>query len=138
MSAMTMKDLAKAMAKIDFTMLTTRADSGQLATRPMSNNGQVEYDGDSVYFSHGDARTVGDIARDPKVGLGFQGPDYFYVAVEGDAALIRDKAQFQAHWTPDLDRWFSQGIDTPGLTMIKVQAVRIHYWNGEDEGEIEL
>ena len=73
MSTMTMKELSKAMGKIDFAMLTTRTDGGQLATRPMSNNGEVGYDGDSFYFSWDSARTVNDIGRDPQVALSFQG-----------------------------------------------------------------
>ena len=73
MSTMTMKELSKAMGEIDFAMLTTRTDGGQLATRPMSNNGEVEYDGDSFYFSWDSARTVNDIGRDPQVALSFQG-----------------------------------------------------------------
>ncbi len=60
-----------------------------------------------------------------------------FVAVEGKAAVIRDKAQFKAHWTPDLEVWFQQGIDTPGLVLLQVHARRIKYWEGEEEGEIE-
>ena len=46
-----MKDLAKKIADIDFTMLSTRAEDGEIGARPMSNNGDVEYDGDSWFFS---------------------------------------------------------------------------------------
>ena len=144
MSTMTMEELAKAMGKIDFAMLTTRTDGGQLATRPMSNNGQVDYDGDSFYFSWDSARTVGDIARDPHVALSFQGsggllgkPPLF-VAVEGNADIVRDKAAFAEHWSPDLERWFPDGVDTEGMVMIHVHADRIHYWDGSNEGEISV
>ena len=58
--------------------------------------------------------------------------------MQGEAELIKDKARFAEHWTEDLDSWFKEGIDTPGLTMIKVRARRIHYWDGYDEGEIKL
>jgi general stress protein 26 len=37
-----LKEMSKTMAEIDFAMLTTRTDGGQLATRQMSNNGEVE------------------------------------------------------------------------------------------------
>ena len=138
----TLADLSEKMRDIDFAMLSTHTDGGQIAARPMSNNRQVDYNGTSHYFSMGDTRTVSDIARDPKVGLSFLGKSGllgmkpFFVAVEGQAVLIRDKAAFAEHWTSDLDRWFADGIDTPGLVLIKVRAERVHYWDGEDEGEI--
>ena len=144
MSGMTMKDLAKAMGKIDFAMLTTRTGSGQLATRPMSNNGDVAYDGDSFYFSWDNARTVSDVEVSPQVALSFQGsggllgkPPLF-VAVEGTASVIRDKSAFADHWSPDLERWFPEDVDTDGMVMIHVHADRIHYWDGSDEGEVAL
>ena len=144
MVQLTLPQLAKKMKDIDFAMLSTRAEGGQIAARPMSNNRDVDYDGDSYYFTTSDTVMVRDIERDPKVGLSFQGSAGllkqrpFFAAIEGRADLIRDKGQFQAHWNSDLDRWFEQGIDTPGLVMIKVRAERAHYWDGEDEGEIRL
>ena len=41
----------------------------------------------------------------------------FFITVEGKAELIRDKGRFAEHWTKDLDAWFKEGIDTPGLTL---------------------
>lgn len=43
MAERTIKDLSDSMAKIDFAVLTTRTDGGAFASRPMSNNGEVEY-----------------------------------------------------------------------------------------------
>ncbi len=140
----TLPELAKAMRDIDFAMLQTHTEGGEIAGRPMSNNAEVEYNGDSFYFSYEDTRTVDDIKRDPKVALAFQantsllGKPGLMVAVEGKAELIRDKAAFLEHWTKDLDRWFEQGAETPGIVLIKVHASRIHYWAGEDEGEIRV
>lgn len=144
MGNLSLKDLSDKMAHIDFAMLTTRTDGGALAARPMSNNGDVEYKGDSFFFSDGDARTVQDIQRDPKVGLTFTGnksllgaPGIF-IAIEGQAEPIRDKAALEEHWNKDLERWFADGVDTPGLVLIKVHADRISYWDGEDQGEVKV
>lgn len=60
------------------------------------------------------------------------------MAVEGTAELIRDMAVFRQHWTSDLDKWFDKGMDTPGIVLIKVNAKRATYWQGREEGEIEL
>ncbi len=140
----TLADLSKAMRDIDFAMLSTHTDGGAIAARPMSNNQQVDYGGDSYYFTMQDTRTVADIERDPQVSLSFLGKSGmlgmrpFFVAVEGHADLVRDKAAFEERWSPDLDRWFDRGVDTPGLVMIHVRAKRVHYWDGEDEDEVSL
>lgn len=144
MGQLTLTELAKKMKDIDFAMLSTRAEGGQIAARPMSNNRDVDYDGDSYYFTTDDTVMVGDIERDPKVGLSFQGSAGIlnqrplFVAIEGRADLIRDKSEFKAHWNSDIDRWFAEGVDTPGLVLIRVRAERAHYWDGENEGEVTL
>jgi general stress protein 26 len=144
MAATTLADIAKKLRDIDFAILSTRTGGGAIAGRPMSNNRDLDFDGDAWFFTCEDTRTVADIVRDPQVGLGYQGKSGalgfkpFFVSVEGRAELIRDKARFAEHWTKDLDRWFEQGIDTPGLTLIKVTAERLHYWDGYEEGELRL
>lgn len=144
MTDLTLKDLAKKMADIDFTMLSTHTASGAIASRPMSNNGDVEYDGDSWFFSLDENDVVGQIAANPQVGLvlqgnkGLLGQPPIFISIEGRAELIRDKAQFQANWTHDMDRWAEQGPDTPGLVLIKVHAATVHYWDGEDHGELRV
>jgi general stress protein 26 len=144
MAQMSLSDLSEKMQQIDFAMFFTRAANGALAGRPMSNNGDVEYRGDSFFFSFENAHTIADIERDAAVALSFAGKSGLlgsrplFISVEGTAALIRDKKEFAAHWNKDLDQWFEQGIDTPGVVLIRVHASRIHYWEGREEGEIRV
>lgn len=144
MPTKTIAELSEKMRDIDFAMLSTHTRGGAIGARPMSNNRQVDYDGDSYYFAWEKALMIEDIERDPQVSLSFLGKSGllhmrpFFVAVEGRAEIVRDKARFAEHWTKDLDRWFEQGIDTPGVAMIRVHADRLHYWDGEDEGELSL
>jgi len=51
-------------------------------------------------------------------------------------ALIDDRATFEEHWVPELEYWFKEGIDTPGMIMIHVHADRIDYWDGMEAGEV--
>jgi general stress protein 26 len=142
MSNMTLADLSKKIADIDFAMLSTRTSNGAIAARPMSNNGDVEYDGDSFFFAFDSSHTVQDIQRDSSVGLTFTGAKGMlgkpptFIAIEGHAEIIHDKAAFEQHWTHDIEHWAKNGADTPGLALIKVHAARIHYWDGEDQGEL--
>ena len=140
----TLAEIAEMMRDIDFAMLSTHSDGGTIAARPMSNNRDVDYDGDNWFFSCDDTRLIADIEANPKVGLGFQGKAGLlglkpvFVSIEGSAELIQDKGQFEKHWNKDLERWFKEGTDTPGLTLIKVHGERAHYWDGEDQGDLVI
>ena len=138
MSSKSLDEISAVMSEIDIAMLSTHADNGAIAARPMSNNRDVDYAGTSFYFTWEQAHTVGEIERDPQVSLSFQDKGNFLIAIEGKAEIIRDKAAFEEHWNPDLDKWFENGIETAGIAMIKIVANRIHYWNGMEEGEIVL
>jgi len=139
-----LKDLAEIMKDVDFAMLSTHSEKGTIAARPMSNNREVAYDGDNWFFACDGTRLFDDLRANPNVGLAFHGKGGLlgmkpvFVHVEGRAELIKDKAQFEAHWTKGLSMWFEQGVDTPGLTLIKVHGIRAHYWDGEDQGEVLL
>ena len=138
-----LKDIGETMRDIDFCMMTTRRGDGGMTARPMSNNRDVDYDGDSFFFSDGNTDKIRELEADPHLTLAFQckqgllGKPGAFIAVEGKAELIRDKSAFAEHWNKDLDRWFEDGIDTAGLTLIKVHADRIHWWD-DGEGELRL
>jgi len=136
--------IAEAMKKIDFAMLNTHTANGQIGARPMSNNRQVDFDGDSYYFTWENCRMVDDIKSNPKVGLSLQGTPSsegapgIFISVEGKAIIIRDKAVFKKHWTDELSRWFKDGVDTEGMVMLHVEATRAAYWDGNEEGDFDI
>jgi general stress protein 26 len=143
MSKKPLAEVADEMKGIDIAILSTHTENGEIANRPMSNNRDVAYDGTLYYFTYEQARAVSDIQQNPKVALGFASASGLfskgiYVAVEGTAELIRDKAAFQQHWTSDLDKWFDNGVDTAGMVLIKVKAKRVTYWTGREEGEVDV
>lgn len=136
--------IAEAMKAIDFVMFNTHTKDGQIGARPMSNNRDVDYDGDSYYFTWGDSLMAKDIEKNSKVGLSLQGqpgkegaPGIF-ISIEGSCEIVRDKDAFAEHWVDELDHWFEDGIDTDGLVMLHVHATRAAYWDGEDEGDFDI
>ncbi len=144
MTEKTLAELANDLSRIDIAMLATKSADGSISSRPMSNNGDVEFDGDSYYFTRDTSRMVAEIERDHNVSLAFStepglltGAGLF-IAIDGEAEVVREKSEFERHWAADLESWFEQGVDTPGLVMLKVSARRIKYWAGEDEGEVVL
>lgn len=143
MSKLTLNEIRTAMKKLDVCMLTTRNAEGALESRPMSNNKDVDYHGDSYFFTLADTRAVKDIAENPQVCMAYDGrpgllSKPLYLCIAGTAEIIRDRAVMEQHWVPDLERWFKNGLDTPGITLIHVQSSHIRYWQGFDEGEIDL
>ena len=130
-----LKDIAQKMRKLDIATLVTVAEDGSLAARPMSNNGDVDFDGKSYYFTYEESDKVKQIAANPQVQLAFEGNDNLYVAVTGQAELIRDKAEFEKHWVDELDPWFEQGTDTPGMVLVCVKATQAKYWQDLEMGE---
>ena len=130
-----LKDIAQKMRNLDIATLVTVAEDGSLAGRPMSNNADVDYDGKSYYFTYEESDKVKQISRNPEVQLAFEGDDKLYVTVTGKAELIRDKAEFEKHWVPELEQWFAQGIDTPGMVLLCVKASQAKYWQDMEMGE---
>ena len=142
MAQLTLKDISDAMKDIDICMMTTKTTSGVLDSRPMSNNREVEYDGDSYFFTYGNNPVAKEIEKDAATNLAFihrrlVGKD-LYISVIGNGNIIRDRAAMEKHWVKDLEIWFEKGLDTPDLAMIHVKASRIKYWNGHEEGEVSL
>lgn len=138
MAKKTLGDISEKMKDLDICMLTTQTARGQLSSRPMSNNGEVEYDGNSYFFTFEKSGIVKDIEENEQVNLGFSGKEGLYIALTGKAKLIRNKLKLQERWQDQLKQWFPKGVDTEGIVMIHVKAKRIRYWQKEEEGEVKL
>ena len=136
-----LKSIAKLMRKLDLCMFTTITARGLTASRPMSTNGDVQYNGKSIFFTEGKSHIAKEIAKNKHVGLSFIGigaRKKTFVSVSGNAKLIKDREKMREHWSKEIESWFDNGIDTPGITMIEVDAKHIKYWSGREQGEFAL
>ena len=136
MAKVSMKALSKKMRNLDYCMMTTATAGGALSSRPMSNNGEVEYDGNSYFFTWKKSRLVKDLKKNSRVNLEFMGAKRLFVSVTGQAKLTDNRAKMADHWTKELKTWFKDGVDTDGLVMVQVAAKRIKFWQDEQEGEV--
>ena len=130
-------DVVDLMKKMDICFMATK-DGARLCSRPMSNNAQVDWDGDNWFFSNGDTRKVRQLEADPTVMLDFSGQKD-WVSLRGSAELHRnDKALFEKHWSKDIDRWFPDGVDTPDLVLIQITASEAELFGATGEGIVDL
>src|ERR1044071_6666376 len=91
--------VAELLKELDICMLTTRADDGALHGRPMSNNGQVEYDGDSWFFSYRDTLKIHELEADPRVELAYVATESGrWISIEGRATVEDDPERKKALW----------------------------------------
>lgn len=123
--------LAKMIKDIDFGMLTTQDEDGTLRSRPMSVNRKVDFDGDLWFFTYGNSHKVIEAKKHPQVNVSFADiKNNSYVSVSGTAELVRDSAKIESMWEPELKAWFPDGLNTPDLALLKVNAVKAEFWDG--------
>ncbi|RZJ42113.1 MAG: pyridoxamine 5'-phosphate oxidase [Chryseobacterium sp.] len=135
MKKATLKTIAEKMKDLDFCMMTTSDGKHISHSRPMSNNGKVEYDGDSWFFTYDDSRKVRQIENDPKVSLVYQTDDMLFIGCYGEATVVKDKEIIKEKWIDELKQWFPEGVETPGICLLKVTSKRVSFWHKEEEGE---
>lgn len=109
-------------------LLTTTAVDGRLVSRPMGLQA-AEFDGDLWFFAYADSAKVRQIRVNPQVNVGFSDQrQHAWVAVAGTAQEGWDRDRAAELLNPLLRTWFPDGLDTPGLTLIKVHASSAEYW----------
>ncbi len=114
---------------IDFTMMTTIDEEGELQSRPMSTQ-KTEFDGNVYFFTFEDTDKIRHIRKNPRVNLAYSAPDdQIYLSLKGKGAESKDRAKMEELWSPELKAWFPEGLETPGITLIKVQVESAEYWD---------
>lgn len=122
---------------IDFTMLTTTDDDGNLVSRPMSTR-QMDEAGDIWFFTSEDTDKVEEAREHRDVGLSYcDAKGMRYVSVGGKASVVHDRAKMEELYTASLDIWFEEGLDTPGIALLKVTPAVTEFWE-PSKGKIAM
>jgi general stress protein 26 len=125
-----LEKLRELVKDIDFCMLTTVDEGGDLHSRPMSSNGDIDPDGDIWFFTSASSHKVSEINRLPKVNVSFADPDnQRYISVSGTAQLVRDRAKIDELWRPEFKIWFPEGKDDPEVALLRVSLEKAEYWD---------
>lgn len=125
-----LQKLRELVKDIDFCMLTTVDENGDLHSRPMSSNGDIDPNGDIWFFTSASSQKVSEIATLPKVNVSFADPDnQCYVSVSGQAQLVHDREKIDELWRPEFKIWFPKGKDDPEVALLRIKLEKAEYWD---------
>lgn len=134
-AAKKIKELAEKKTCFFGTGITT---GKEVTVRPMAVQ-KVDEQGNLWFLSANDSHKNRDISHDSQVQLLFQGSSYSdFLSVYGKATISTDKSLIKELWTPIAKTWFTEGVDDPRITVIKVSAEAGYYWDNKHGNAIAL
>jgi len=117
---------------------TSHEPGKPFATRPMSVQ-KLDDDGNFWFLSANDSHKNQELELDPEVQLLFQGSSYSdFMNIYGVATVTQDKEKIKELWEPTLKTWFTEGIDDPRISVIKVEPTSGYYWDTKHNMAIAL
>ncbi len=121
------KEMVKASPSCFF---CTNIKTGQaFDTRPMSVQ-ELDDQGNFWFLSSNDSHKNSEVQADSNVQLLFQGSDYSdFMSIYGTATVSEDKQRIKELWNPMLKTWFTEGVDDPRISVIKVTPNEGYYWD---------
>lgn len=91
---------------------------------------EVDDAGNLWFLSANDSYKNAELMRDSHVRLFFQGSAHSdFLLLNGTATISRDKARIKDLWKPVLKTWFTEGVEDPRITVIKVAPFEGYYWD---------
>lgn len=109
-------------------LLTTVDLNGALHTRPVQTL-RCDLDGTLWFFTDHESPKAHELAHDMRVSVAYSEPAKgIYVAVAGQARILRDKALAAQLWTLDQRAWYPQGVEDEHLSILRVTTERAEYW----------
>ena len=99
--------------------------------RPMSVQ-QIDEAGNIWFLSANDSYKNEELAANPLVDLYFQGSTHSdFLHLKGSATVSTDRDKIKELWEPVLATWFTEGVDDPRITVIKVEPSEGYYWDNK-------
>jgi len=106
----------------------TGSATGSSGARPMSVQ-EVDDSANLWFLSADDSHKNQELERDPNVTLYFQGSAHSdFLTLRGTVSISRDKEKIKQLWEPVVKTWFTEGVDDPRITVIRVVPSEGYYW----------
>lgn len=110
-------------------MLTSETPSGELHSRPLTLS-EIDDTGALVFLVDGTADWVAGLRADEQVNVSLADDDgRLWVSIPGRARVGEDQATIHRLWTPAVEVYFPDGVDSPDVRVLSVTAGRVEYWD---------
>ena len=117
-------------------MFCTYKDN-KMESRPMSSQ-QVDDEGNVWFLSDKNSSKNKAIHHDDRVELLYaHGTDKFML-LHGTASISTDKDKIKELWNPIAKIWFTEGVDDPAVSAIKVAFHDGYYWDTKHGKMVEM
>ena len=125
-------------AKDQIAMLLTHKAPWKAVARPMATMG-IDDDGAFWFMCKKNTPQAEELAAHGHAHLTYSVHSKSeYLALEGDATVLRDQKKIDELWTPIAKTWFHEGKDDPNLLLIKVTPKIGHYWDTKHGKVVQL
>jgi len=110
-------------------LVTQKPDGSAMYARPMQTQ-QMDEDGCLWFFSNEKTDKDAEIKQDAQVNVSYADSNNSgYVSVSGKASVVKDKAKMEELWSPIMKAWYPEGLDTPGISLLKIDIESAAYWD---------
>lgn len=132
------KKIGQIIEDIGVCMLTTINQIGGLHSRPMYVQ-EIDEEGSLWFFTSSDSNLMEEIVKIPVVNVTFSafGNDKF-LAATALAYEVYDQKKMKELWTPALEVWFKDGIETPDITLLRIDLQDIEYWDAPSASFVKV
>ena len=119
-------------------MLTTTGSDGIPSSRPMWVQ-EVDQLGQIWFFTSTSSFLIQQVRQNPKVHVTFadSGKNKFLTA-HAMASEVQDIKKMQELWDPTLKAWFKEGLETPGIVLLKLRMDDAEYWDSPNSAVVRI
>jgi general stress protein 26 len=119
-------------------ILITRSTGDQLKGRSMLTV-QVDEEGRLWFFTNEFSDNTKKISQNNEVFLTYDSPsENSYMVITGIASISFNREKMKELWNPLLRAWFPEGLETPGILLLKVEPEEVEYWDGSSGKIVDL
>lgn len=132
------KTIEKTIEDIGVCMLTTINQLGGLHSRPMYVQ-EIDEEGSLWFFTSSKSNLMEELNKIPIVNVTFSafGKDKFLSAT-ALAYEVYDRKKMRELWTPALEVWFKEGIETPDITLVRIDLQEVEYWDSPSASFVKV